>query len=91
MNVGHERWFVQARCQGIHVVEKKRKDQQDSIPRDNVLQPVRPAKVIEWRNDRRGGQWKSLLPVRPIVHGVGVELVSGGMERRISVFLGTIE
>lgn len=92
MNIGHKRWLVQGRCQGIHVVKKQGKNQQDSIPWYNVLQTVRPTEVIKRWNNRRWGQRRGLvLPVHPIGQGVGVELVSGGVESRVPVFLGTIE
>lgn len=92
MDVGHERWFVQAGCQGIYVVKKQSKNQQDSIPWNNILQTMRSAKVIERGNGRRWRERKRLvLPVRPVMQGVCAKLVSGGVESRIPVFLGTIE
>ena len=48
--------------------------------------------MVEWWNGRGQRDRKGLvLPVRPVMEGVSAELISGGVERRIPVFLGTIE
>lgn len=64
MDIGHERWFVQRWCKRIHVVEKERKDQQNSVSRDHVFQTMRPI-VIRERWDDRGWRHRKclLLPV----------------------------
>ena len=92
MDVGHERRLVQARCQRIHVVEEECKDQKDSVPWDNVLQSMGSV-VVRERWDNWGLRYRKglVLSVRPIMQGVGVELISGGVECLILVFLGTIE
>jgi hypothetical protein len=50
MNVGHERWFVQAWCQRVHEIEKECKDQQDSVPLNHVFQTMRSIIVRERRD-----------------------------------------